>query len=393
MAAGARPRRLRPAARGACGPGHADHVRARRQVIGNPALASFPAYGSFAMLLLVDFSGSIRDRLLDQTGLAVACAVLICVGTLASRTTWLAAVAMAVVAFAILFAGVVSWVLAGATTSLLLAFILPVALPAPASAIPAGSPAGASQPRRPSWRSRCCGRHRRATPSARRQSLRAGRSHAGCAPLGPLRRSRRTITRRSSALCAMDPRREQSRSDQTRRGSNPQVKDRRPDLLRIQAAVRLRGKRVAVGIDHRTLPATPADRHVRCRLPSHNPTINEQSAESGAAPARGEYEVRRGQALETRFGVTTVLRAGPPTRTLPLPTRGSVDGPHARALASRPKCHGVLAEIETAPPRADCSSRGTGLPRGAFGGVVTRLQLRVGSRGPGWCARVAASEA
>ncbi|MGZ6692863.1 MAG: hypothetical protein ACXVHQ_36330 [Solirubrobacteraceae bacterium] len=134
-------------------------------MIGNPALASFPAFGSFAMLLLVDFSGSIRDRLLDQTGLAVACAVLICVGTLASRTTWLAAVAMAVVAFAILFAGVVSWVLAGATTSLLLAFILPVALPAPASAIPAGSPAGASQPRRPSWRSRCCGRHRRATPS------------------------------------------------------------------------------------------------------------------------------------------------------------------------------------------------------------------------------------
>jgi hypothetical protein len=33
----------------------------------------------------------------------------------------------------------------------------------------------------------------------------------------------------------------------------------------------------------------------------------------------GEYEVRRRQALETRFGVTTVLRAGPPTRTLPLP--------------------------------------------------------------------------
>ena len=106
-----------------------------------------------------------------------------------------------------------------------------------------------------------------------------------------------------------------------------------------------------------------------------------------------DEQVRRRQALETRFGVTTVLRAGPPTRALPLPTRGSVDGPHARALASRPKCHGVLAEIETAPPRADCSSRGTGLPRGAFGGVVTRLQLRVGSHGPGWCAGVAASEA
>ncbi|HWE09219.1 MAG TPA: FUSC family protein [Solirubrobacteraceae bacterium] len=107
------------------------------KVIGDPALATFAAFGSFAMLLLVDFSGSIRDRLLDQTGLAIACAVLICLGTLVSRTTWLAAAAMAVIAFAILFAGVVSSVLAGATTSLLLAFILPVALPAPASAIPA----------------------------------------------------------------------------------------------------------------------------------------------------------------------------------------------------------------------------------------------------------------
>jgi uncharacterized membrane protein YccC len=107
------------------------------KVIGNPGLATFAAFGSFAMLLLVDFSGSIRDRLLDQAGLAIACAVLISLATLASRTTWLAAVAMALVAFAILFAGVVSSVLAGATTSLLLAFILPVALPAPPSAIPA----------------------------------------------------------------------------------------------------------------------------------------------------------------------------------------------------------------------------------------------------------------
>lgn len=107
------------------------------KLIGDPALATFAAFGSFAMLLLVDFSGSIRDRLLDQAGLAVACALLICLGTLASRTTWLAPAAMAVVAFAILFAGVVSSELAGATTSLLLAFILPVALPAPASAIPA----------------------------------------------------------------------------------------------------------------------------------------------------------------------------------------------------------------------------------------------------------------
>src|SRR6266699_1921587 len=39
-------------------------------------------------------------------------------------------------AFAMLFAGVVSSVLAGASTALLLAFILPVTVPAPMSAVP-----------------------------------------------------------------------------------------------------------------------------------------------------------------------------------------------------------------------------------------------------------------
>jgi uncharacterized membrane protein YccC len=106
------------------------------KVIGNPALATFAAFGSFAMLLLVDFSGPIRDRVINQAALGVACAGLICIATLASQTTWLAAVAMSLVAFVILFAGAVSSVLASATTTLLLAFILPVSLRAPASAIP-----------------------------------------------------------------------------------------------------------------------------------------------------------------------------------------------------------------------------------------------------------------
>jgi uncharacterized membrane protein YccC len=106
------------------------------KVIGNPVVATFAAFGSFAMLLLVDFSGPIRDRLLDQAALGVACAALISLGTLASRTTWVAAVAMAAVAFVVLFAGVVSSVLAGATTALLLSFILPVSLPGTASSIP-----------------------------------------------------------------------------------------------------------------------------------------------------------------------------------------------------------------------------------------------------------------
>jgi uncharacterized membrane protein YccC len=106
------------------------------RVIGNPALATFAAFGSFAMVLLVDFTGSMRERLQAQAALALAGGVLICVATLTSRSTVLAAVAMTVVAFGVLFAGVVSSVLASATTALLLAFILPVSLPGPISSIP-----------------------------------------------------------------------------------------------------------------------------------------------------------------------------------------------------------------------------------------------------------------
>jgi uncharacterized membrane protein YccC len=106
------------------------------KVIGNPQLATFAAFGSFAMLLLVDFGGPMAERLQAQAALAVTGGVFVCLATLASQTVWLAAVSMAVVGFGVIFAGVVSSVLAGATTALLLAFILPVSLAAPASAVP-----------------------------------------------------------------------------------------------------------------------------------------------------------------------------------------------------------------------------------------------------------------
>lgn len=106
------------------------------RVIGNPLLATFAAFGCFAQLVLVDFAGAMRERLEAQATLAVAGASLVCLGTVASRSTALAAITMAAVGFAVLFSGVVSSVLAGATTSLLLAFILPVSLPGPVSSIP-----------------------------------------------------------------------------------------------------------------------------------------------------------------------------------------------------------------------------------------------------------------
>jgi uncharacterized membrane protein YccC len=106
------------------------------KVLDQPIMATFMAFGSFAMLLLVDFPGPIRDRARDQAALVIACGALICLGTLASRSTAAAAIVMALVGFTVLFSGSVSSVLAGASTALLLAFILPVSLAASASAIP-----------------------------------------------------------------------------------------------------------------------------------------------------------------------------------------------------------------------------------------------------------------
>jgi uncharacterized membrane protein YccC len=105
-------------------------------VIGDSVMAVFSAFGSLAMLLFVDFGGPMRQRLLAQVALALTGAVLVCLGTLVSRTVWLAAAGMFVVAFVVLFTAVVSSVLAGAQTSLLASFILPATLPAPVSALP-----------------------------------------------------------------------------------------------------------------------------------------------------------------------------------------------------------------------------------------------------------------
>ena len=106
------------------------------QVIGNPAVATFGAFGSFALLLLADFTGTLAERLAAQASLVGVGCVLITLATLVSGNPWVAAAAMSVVGFLVLFAGVVSSALAGASTAVLLSFILPVATPAEPAAIP-----------------------------------------------------------------------------------------------------------------------------------------------------------------------------------------------------------------------------------------------------------------
>src|SRR2546422_2943990 len=113
------------------------------KVIGNPQTATFAAFGSIAMLVLVDFTGPMRSRFVAYLGLAGAGAANIVLGTLCSHNAWVAAGAMAVVGFAILFSGAINGYFAAAATSALLTFILPVTSSAPFSEVPAPGRVGA----------------------------------------------------------------------------------------------------------------------------------------------------------------------------------------------------------------------------------------------------------
>jgi uncharacterized membrane protein YccC len=106
------------------------------QLIKEPQTAIFASFGSFAMLVLVDFSGPPISRFIAYLSLGVSGAALVVVGSLCSRNAWLAAVATAAVGFVILFSGVINGYFAAGGTAAILAFILPVAIPAPVSAIP-----------------------------------------------------------------------------------------------------------------------------------------------------------------------------------------------------------------------------------------------------------------
>jgi len=105
------------------------------KLIGQPQTSIFAAFGSFAILVMVDVAGTPRTRLIAYLGLACVGAAFITLGTLCSRNAWLGAGAMAAVGFGVLFSGVISGYVAAVTTGALLTFVLPVTFSAPNSAI------------------------------------------------------------------------------------------------------------------------------------------------------------------------------------------------------------------------------------------------------------------
>ena len=101
----------------------------------NPQVALFGAFGSFALLLLVEFTGRPRTRLVSYGGLYLVGACFTVLGTVVSTHKVAAVVTMGVVGFAVLFAGIVAPQAATASTAALLTFVLPVAVAQPVSAI------------------------------------------------------------------------------------------------------------------------------------------------------------------------------------------------------------------------------------------------------------------
>ena len=105
------------------------------KVIANANVATFASIGSFSVLLLADFGGPLRRRLVAYGLLTIVGAVFVTIGTLCSRTTWLAVLVAGVAAALVLFGGILSGYIARATTAALLILVLPLTLPANASAI------------------------------------------------------------------------------------------------------------------------------------------------------------------------------------------------------------------------------------------------------------------
>ena len=104
-------------------------------LFSDPQVSLLGALGSFSILLLVDFPGPPRIRLLSYVLLWLVGSGLIALGTVVSTDKWAAVAVMAVVGFAVLFVGIVSPLAAAASTATLLVFVLPVAVAQPASAI------------------------------------------------------------------------------------------------------------------------------------------------------------------------------------------------------------------------------------------------------------------
>jgi uncharacterized membrane protein YccC len=102
---------------------------------GEPRASVISAFGTIALLVFADFGGPMRVRVPAYLGTAAAGFALIPLATVCSRSTVAATVVMAVVAFLVLYSGIVDGYVATAGPAALLVFTVSLMIPAGSEAI------------------------------------------------------------------------------------------------------------------------------------------------------------------------------------------------------------------------------------------------------------------
>jgi uncharacterized membrane protein YccC len=97
----------------------------------------FVMFGCFSLLVISDFGGMRRPRALAYLAATLVGAALVALGTLVSTSTWLPAVVMFLVGFAISFSRIYGGYVAAANMGMLLSFVIAVTIPASPDVIPA----------------------------------------------------------------------------------------------------------------------------------------------------------------------------------------------------------------------------------------------------------------
>ena len=100
-------------------------------VIKQPQMAGFAIYGSFAHLVIVNYSQSRATRSAQAATLTLFGALLVCLGTFASVIPWTAVAGAMVIGFLSAWPTVVKGNVAVVRTALMLLFLLAVAVPTP----------------------------------------------------------------------------------------------------------------------------------------------------------------------------------------------------------------------------------------------------------------------
>ena len=106
------------------------------QVLDNSQLALFATFGGFAAVIMSNFGGTRRDKLIAHLALAVAGTALIPIGTAINSSAALASPIALLVVFVVILVGVLGSNATSGTTAVLLAFILPAASPGAISLVP-----------------------------------------------------------------------------------------------------------------------------------------------------------------------------------------------------------------------------------------------------------------